>query len=46
MDRFELEHLVGIASSMPELLAALRTRRDELGLTHEVIDDIAGWSSG
>jgi hypothetical protein len=31
---------------MPDLLAALRTRRDELQLTHERIDDIAGWPSG
>lgn len=32
--------------SMPELLAALRARRDELQLTHETIDHIAGWPSG
>jgi hypothetical protein len=32
--------------SMEELLAALRARRDELQLTHERIDDIAGWASG
>jgi hypothetical protein len=31
---------------MPELVAALRARRDELQLTHEVIDDIAGWPAG
>ena len=32
--------------SMPELVAALRARRDELQLTHETIDAIAGWPSG
>jgi hypothetical protein len=32
--------------SMPDLLAALRTRRDELQITHETIDDVAGWPSG
>jgi hypothetical protein len=32
--------------SMPELLAAHRARRDELGLTHLTIDEIAGWASG
>jgi hypothetical protein len=32
--------------SMEELLAALRARRDELQLTHERLDDIAGWPSG
>jgi hypothetical protein len=32
--------------SMEELLAALRKRRDELELTHERLDDIAGWPSG
>ncbi len=32
--------------SMSDLLAALRARRDELQLTHEVIDDVAGWPSG
>lgn len=32
--------------SMPELVAALRTRRDELQLTHETIDAIAGWPAG
>jgi hypothetical protein len=32
--------------SMPDLLAALRARRDELELTHERIDDIAGFPSG
>jgi hypothetical protein len=31
---------------MPDLLAALRTRRDELQLTHERIDDISGLPSG
>jgi hypothetical protein len=32
--------------SMSELLAAHRARRDELGLTHLTIDEIAGWASG
>jgi hypothetical protein len=32
--------------SMEELLAALRKRRDQLQLTHERIDDIAGFPSG
>ncbi|THD56754.1 MAG: hypothetical protein E8A46_02610 [Bradyrhizobium sp.] len=32
--------------SMAELLAALRARRDELHLTHETIDAIAGWPAG
>lgn len=32
--------------SMAELLAALRARRDELQLTHETLDAIAGWPSG
>jgi hypothetical protein len=32
--------------SMPDLLAALRARRDELELTHKRIDDIAGWPAG
>jgi hypothetical protein len=37
---------VPMIRSMEELLAALRARRDELQLTHERIDDIAGWPSG
>jgi hypothetical protein len=32
--------------SMPELLAALKARRDELNISHETIDDIAGLQSG
>lgn len=32
--------------SMPELIAALRARRDELQITHETIDSIAGWPAG
>jgi hypothetical protein len=32
--------------SMPELIAALRARRDELQITHETIDAIAGWPAG
>ena len=32
--------------SMPELVAALRARRDELQLTHETIDAIANWPAG
>jgi hypothetical protein len=32
--------------SMPDLLAALRARRDELELTHERLDDISGLPSG
>jgi hypothetical protein len=31
---------------MPDLLCALRARRDQLELTHEVIDGIAGWAQG
>jgi hypothetical protein len=37
---------VPMIRSMEELLAALRARRDELQLTHERIDDIAGFASG
>jgi hypothetical protein len=37
---------VPMIRSMEDLLAALRTRRDELQLTHETIDDVAGWPSG
>jgi hypothetical protein len=37
---------VPMIRSMEELLAALRARRDELELTHERIDDIAGFPSG
>lgn len=37
---------VPLIRSMPDLLAALRARRDELQLTHERLDDIAGWPSG
>jgi hypothetical protein len=33
-------------TSMEELLAALRARRDQLELTHECIDAVAGWASG
>jgi hypothetical protein len=32
--------------SMPELVAAHRARRDELQITHETIDAIAGWAPG
>jgi hypothetical protein len=32
--------------SMPELLEALRARRDELNISHETIDNIAGMPSG
>lgn len=32
--------------SMEQLVAALRDRRDELGLGYECIDHIAGWPSG
>jgi hypothetical protein len=51
-ERFELDHLAGILSgqspirSMPGMLAVPRARRDELQLTHETIDDIAGWPAG
>ena len=31
---------------MPDLLAALRARRDEIGVTHETLDSIANWPSG
>jgi hypothetical protein len=31
---------------MPDLLSALRARRDELQLTHERLDDISGLPSG
>src|SRR6266404_1696291 len=37
---------VPMIRSMEELLAALRARRDQLQLTHERIDDIAGWAQG
>ncbi|MCA1414472.1 hypothetical protein I6F30_25450 [Bradyrhizobium sp. NBAIM20] len=32
--------------SMPELIAALRDRRDELNISHETIDSISGMQSG
>lgn len=32
--------------SMPDLIQALRNRRDELQLTHETIDDISGLQAG
>ena len=32
--------------SMPELLEAIRARRDELGVTHENLDSISGLASG
>jgi hypothetical protein len=35
-----------VITSMPELVAALRARRDELNIPHELIDDIAGLQSG
>jgi hypothetical protein len=35
-----------VITSMPELVAALRARRDELNISHELIDDIAGLQSG
>src|SRR6476619_2900186 len=37
---------VPMIHSMEELLAALRARRDQLQLTHERLDWIAGWPSG
>jgi hypothetical protein len=35
-----------VITSLTELLAALRDRRDELNISHELIDDIAGFQSG
>jgi hypothetical protein len=35
-----------IVTSMPELIDAIRARRDELNISHETIDDIAGLPSG
>lgn len=35
-----------VITSMPELVAAIRARRDELNLSHEAIDAIAGFQSG
>jgi hypothetical protein len=35
-----------VITSLTDLLAALRDRRDELNISHEVIDDIAGFQSG
>jgi hypothetical protein len=35
-----------VITSLTELLAALRDRRDELNISHEIIDDIAGFQSG
>jgi hypothetical protein len=32
--------------SIPDLVQAVRARRDELGITHETIDEIAGLPSG
>jgi hypothetical protein len=32
--------------SMPELLAAIRARRDALNISHETIDDLAGLPAG
>jgi hypothetical protein len=35
-----------VITSMPDLVAAIRARRDELNISHELIDDIAGLQSG
>jgi len=35
-----------VVTTHEELLDLLRRRRDDLGLTHETIDHIAGWASG
>jgi hypothetical protein len=35
-----------VVTSKGELLALLRARRDELGITHETLDALIGWSSG
>ena len=32
--------------SMPDLLGALRARRDEVGITLETLDHVAGFPSG
>jgi hypothetical protein len=32
--------------SMPELLAVIRARRDHLNISHETIDEIAGFPAG
>ena len=37
---------VPMIRSMEDLLAAIRARRDQLGLTHERVDDISGLPSG
>lgn len=35
-----------LINSMPELVQALRDRRDELNVSHEVLDSISGLQSG
>jgi len=35
-----------VVRTLPELVQALRDRRDELGLTHETLDHISGLQSG
>src|SRR5258708_39449173 len=40
------DRMTAPSRSMPELIAALRARRDELQITHETIDSIAGWPAG
>jgi hypothetical protein len=35
-----------VITSMPELLDAIRRRRDELNISHETIDALAGFPSG
>ncbi|WP_426608644.1 hypothetical protein [Bradyrhizobium sp. McL0616] len=42
----EAPALPRVVTTQEELLALLRSRRDELEITHEVIDRIAGWADG
>ncbi len=35
-----------VVTNRDELLDLIRTRRDQLGITHEGIDHLAGWASG
>jgi hypothetical protein len=42
----DLQQTAIIVRGMPDMVASFRVCRDERGLTHETIDDIAGFQSG
>jgi hypothetical protein len=41
-----LNAMAKLIRSLPDLIDEIRARRDELQITHECIDDVAGLSSG